>query len=148
MLMGFCLIATIAGVFKVIVLNSYDALSENAVADMMTVYLWHVLSSPDCVRASELTRGVCCRIRIEELILLIAACAPLLKRPIENLLQRLALPGFRPRANGLDSILTLRSSTRKPGHCNGPEGPQTSTDLEANRSGMQGPVVTGTSTSN
>jgi len=56
-LMGFCLIATVAGVFKVIVLNSYDALSENAVADMMTVYLWHVLSSPDCVRASELTRG-------------------------------------------------------------------------------------------
>ena len=54
-LMGLCLIATIAGAFKVLVLKTYDASSENAVADMMTAYLWHVLSSLSFVRTSKLS---------------------------------------------------------------------------------------------
>ncbi|KAK3349725.1 hypothetical protein B0T25DRAFT_519867 [Lasiosphaeria hispida] len=58
-LMGLCLIATIAGIFKVLVLKSYDATSENAIADMMTAYLWHVSPrAPSYIHTSELTRAL------------------------------------------------------------------------------------------
>ncbi|KAK5651370.1 hypothetical protein OQA88_12527 [Cercophora sp. LCS_1] len=88
-LMGLCLVATLAGMFKVLALKSYDPTSENVVRDMMSAYMW---------------------IRIEELVLIIAACAPLLKRPIESLLQHgLPVPWFRSREKTLESIETLPS---------------------------------------
>jgi len=43
MLMGLCLVATLAGMFKVLVLRSYDPTSENVVGDMMPAYMWYVL---------------------------------------------------------------------------------------------------------
>ncbi|GAB1319829.1 hypothetical protein MFIFM68171_10039 [Madurella fahalii] len=71
-LMGLGLLAAFAGVFKVLVLRSFNPMSENVVGDMMPAYMW---------------------IRIEEILLIIAACAPFLKSPVESLLHRhLGLP--------------------------------------------------------
>ncbi|KAK0726111.1 hypothetical protein B0H67DRAFT_642430 [Lasiosphaeris hirsuta] len=61
-LIGLGLLAVLARMFKIVTLKSFDITSENTVGDMMPAFIWT---------------------RIEEIDHIIAACAPLLKLPIE-----------------------------------------------------------------
>ncbi|KAK3358817.1 hypothetical protein B0T25DRAFT_493950 [Lasiosphaeria hispida] len=88
-LMGLGLLAVGAGVVKIFTMKTYNNNSDNVVGDMMPLYLWT---------------------RIEEIVLIIAACAPLLKSPIEGLLhRRLGLPRFSPTVRGLNTVDVLPS---------------------------------------
>ena len=66
-LLGLGLLGVVTGAIRVVTLSSFHLGSENVVADMMPVYLWS---------------------RIEEIVIISAACAPLLKGPIEGILHR------------------------------------------------------------
>lgn len=111
-LMGFGLFAMAAGVFKIITVKLFDPSSPNVVGDMMPSYLWYVsLCRPSPGKSLRLT-GDPNRTRIEEILLIIAACAPLLKSPIENLLHRgFGIPRFVPRTRALSSVQTPRLSS-------------------------------------
>lgn len=71
----------------------------------------------------ELTR-IPSRVRLEEILLIIGACAPALKRPIESLLHRFGLPQFGPVERELNSVHTVPETTNKPERCiyDGPQG--------------------------
>ncbi|KAK0652537.1 hypothetical protein B0T16DRAFT_406357 [Cercophora newfieldiana] len=87
LLMGLGLLAMAAGVPKILTMKLFDVTSDNVVGDMMPCYLWS---------------------RIEEIMLIIAACAPLMKVPLEGLLnKRFGLPRFRPNERKLNTISTL-----------------------------------------
>ncbi|KAK5660023.1 hypothetical protein OQA88_13491 [Cercophora sp. LCS_1] len=89
-LIGTGTLALAAGVFKILTMQSFDIESDNIVGDMMPAFLW---------------------VRIEEVCLIIAACAPLLKPPLESMLSRgLGLPRFRPKPRGLNSVHTVPQS--------------------------------------
>ena len=89
-LIGTGMLAMAAGVFKALTMQSFNLESDNIAGDMMPCYLW---------------------IRIEEICLIIGACAPLLKPPIESLLaRRFGLPRFEPQAREFNSALTVPHS--------------------------------------
>ncbi|KAK0619032.1 hypothetical protein B0T14DRAFT_565930 [Immersiella caudata] len=94
LLMGLGLVAVAAGVPKITTMQLYDTRSDNVVGDMMPCYLWT---------------------RIEEILLIIAACAPLLKVPLENMLSRkFGLPRFSPGVGRkLNSVYTIRPNSEK-----------------------------------
>jgi len=68
---------------KIYLLAIYDVKSPDALRDSVPEYLW-------C--------------RMEEIVVIIAACAPLLKTPIERLLHRLGVPTFRHIQRDLNVI--------------------------------------------
>lgn len=81
-LLGLGLLGVVAGAIRVATLSSFHLGSGNVVADMMPVYLWS---------------------RIEEIVIISAACAPLLKGPIEGMLYRRfgwSLTSTPPRGHG------------------------------------------------
>ncbi|KAK0724412.1 hypothetical protein B0H67DRAFT_567873 [Lasiosphaeris hirsuta] len=84
-LLGLGLLGVIAGAVKIVTLKYFKIGSENVVADMMPVYLWS---------------------RIEEIVIIAAACVPLLKAPIENLLYLWFGIRFYPTVRDLDTTHT------------------------------------------
>ncbi len=60
-------------------------------------------SAPDALR-HEVPEYLWCR--LEEIIILLAACAPLLKTPAEQLLRRLGLPTFRTPPRELNVVVS------------------------------------------
>ncbi|KAK0710821.1 hypothetical protein B0H67DRAFT_265765 [Lasiosphaeris hirsuta] len=96
-LLSLGLLAVGTGVVKILTMKTYDNNSDNVMGDMMPLYLWT---------------------RIEETVLIIAACAPLLKSPIEGMLhRRLGLPGFSPMVrylNTVDALPSISSSGKQP----------------------------------
>jgi len=87
-LLGLGLFGVVANVVKIVTLQTFQIGSANVVADMMPVYLWS---------------------RIEEILIIIAACAPLLKAPVERLLGRWFGLQFYPVARDLSSAYSLPS---------------------------------------
>lgn len=87
-LLGLGLIGVGANAVKIVTLQTFQIGSTNVVADMMPVYLWS---------------------RVEEIVIIIAACAPLLKAPIERLLDRRFGLRFYPPVRSLDSVQSLPS---------------------------------------
>ncbi|KAK3386493.1 hypothetical protein B0H63DRAFT_430290 [Podospora didyma] len=93
-LLGLGLVAAVGGILKVIILKSWDPASVDANRQIMNAFVW---------------------IRIEELLLIIGACAPTLKAPIEGLLRRrFSLPRFGPRPLPLNTVSTMPDPSRKP----------------------------------
>ncbi|KAK0716822.1 hypothetical protein B0T26DRAFT_707348 [Lasiosphaeria miniovina] len=93
-LLGLGLLAGIGGVQKLVILKSWDPFSPNANRDIMNAFIW---------------------IRVEEITLIIGACAPPLKSFIERLLhRRFGFPQFDPAERGLDEVYTMPDSSSKP----------------------------------
>ena len=82
-LMAMGLFATGAGVMKIIYAYTYDRTSHDALRDMMPAFLW-------C--------------RIEEVVLIVACSAPLLKAPVGSMLGRMGFPRFREQTRDLNSF--------------------------------------------
>ena len=82
-LMASALFASACGCAKIYYLATFDIKSPDTWRDMVPQYLW-------C--------------RMEEIVIVIAACAPLLKLPIEHFLRRLGLPMFQKKPNSLNVI--------------------------------------------
>ena len=82
-LMAMGLFATGAGVRKIICAYTYDRNSHDALREMMPEFLW-------C--------------RVEEVVLVVACSAPLLKAPVGNMLQKLGFPNFRDQTRDLQSF--------------------------------------------
>ena len=82
-LMASGLFASAVGIIKIYYLATFDVKSPDTWRDMIPQFLW-------C--------------RVEEIILIIAACAPLLKPTIERLLYRLGLPAFQNTPRQLNCI--------------------------------------------
>jgi len=85
-LLGLGLLGVVANAVKIVTLQTFKIGSANVVADMMPVYLWS---------------------RIEEIVIIIAACAPLLKAPIEGMLDRRFGLRFYPTVRGLGTVHSL-----------------------------------------
>ncbi|RSL45276.1 hypothetical protein CEP53_010846 [Fusarium sp. AF-6] len=81
-LMGLTLFATIATVLKVVYMKTFDIDSPDAFRATMSLFLW-------C--------------RMEECLILAAASAPLLKAPVERVLDRLGFPTFQNSVRPLNS---------------------------------------------
>lgn len=88
-LMGLGLFATTSGILKLVHLTAYDSASPDTFREMITIYLW-------C--------------RIEECVLITASSAPLLKAPIEQILDRCGFPIFRNAPKELDWFHSERTS--------------------------------------
>jgi hypothetical protein len=82
-LMASCLLATACGGPKIYYIVVYDFRSNDFFWQLAPELLW-------C--------------RLEETIIIIAACAPLLKGPVERLLGRFGLPTFGPTVRDLNMI--------------------------------------------
>ena len=82
-LMASCLLATACGGPKIYYMVIYDFRSNDFFWQLAPELLW-------C--------------RIEEIIIIIAACAPLLKGPVERLLGRFGLPTFGPTVRDINRI--------------------------------------------
>ncbi|RYP44821.1 hypothetical protein DL768_008753 [Monosporascus sp. mg162] len=93
-LMAMCLFATAAGIPKIIYSEKFDRTSPDVFREMMPVFLW-------C--------------RLEEVILVVASSAPLLKASIEGVLVKLGMPKFQFRMRTLQSISlgSIRLSARR-----------------------------------
>ncbi|KAK0726921.1 hypothetical protein B0T26DRAFT_108689 [Lasiosphaeria miniovina] len=89
-LLALGLLAVGAGIFKIKVLKGYDITAEDNAIDQIPGYMWA---------------------RLEEILIIIGACAPLLKSPIEGFLHRkFGLPLFRPVVRDLNSVHSLPST--------------------------------------
>jgi hypothetical protein len=86
-LMALGLFAAAAGIFKIYYTTTFDITSPDTYREMIPMFMWN---------------------RIEEIVVVIAACAPLLKSPIELCLHRLGLPTFQYRPRSLAIITTSR----------------------------------------
>jgi len=86
-LMGSCLVATGCGIAKIYFMVIYDFKTLDGMWAMIPEFFW-------C--------------RMEEAIIIIAACAPLLKSPIERLMKRFDLPTFKVRERELATIRTIQ----------------------------------------
>jgi hypothetical protein len=86
-LMALSLFATGAGVLKIIYSKTFDRTSPDVFRAMMPVFLW-------C--------------RMEEVLLVVASSAPLLKSPIIYALHRLGLPKFQQKTMVLNSFHSSR----------------------------------------
>lgn len=82
-LMALGLVATIAVIMRLIEMHTLDYASPERFRNLMPVYFW---------------------LRMEEVILIIASSAPMLKSPIEHVLHRFGLPVFQPRIRELTSF--------------------------------------------
>lgn len=82
-LMASCLLATACGAPKIYYMVVYDFRSSDFFWQLAPELLW-------C--------------RLEETIIIIAACAPLLKGPVERLLGRFGLPTFGPTVRDINRI--------------------------------------------
>ena len=89
LLMALGLFATAAGVLKIIHARTYDMTSPDGFREMMPIFLW-------C--------------RMEEVILIVACSAPLLKAPVGQVLKRLGVPIFEQKTPRLNFIHSLRLS--------------------------------------
>ena len=86
LLLGLVFVGVGAGIARILTLKSFNLESENLVGDMMPLYMWT---------------------RIEEIVIIIAACAPLLKVPIERVLhQWFGFPWFNPTTRDLRTVHT------------------------------------------
>ncbi|KAK3377634.1 hypothetical protein B0H63DRAFT_417196 [Podospora didyma] len=83
-LMGLGLFALGSCIIKIFLVQKYNVTSEDNIVDMMPVFLWT---------------------RVEEIIIIIGACAPLLKSTIEGMLhRRFGVPRFLPTVRELNSV--------------------------------------------
>jgi hypothetical protein len=82
-LMAMGLFATGAGVMKIIYAYTYDRTSEDALRGMMPEFLW-------C--------------RVEEVVLIVASSAPLLKSPVGHALKKMGFPSFQEKTRDLNSF--------------------------------------------
>ena len=82
-LMASALFASACGCVKIYYLATFDIRSPDTWRDMVPQYMW-------C--------------RMEEIVIVIAACAPLLKVPVENLLRQLGFPTFQNKPNQLNAL--------------------------------------------
>ncbi|KAK0610832.1 hypothetical protein B0T14DRAFT_570765 [Immersiella caudata] len=104
-LLGLGLVAAVGGVMKLVILKNWDPTSVNANREIMDASMW---------------------IRIEETLLIIGACAPTLKAPVEKLIERrFGLPQF-----DMNTVSTLPESTLRPGPARWNGGWQESTSDE------------------
>jgi hypothetical protein len=94
-LMTMGLFATGAGVLKIIYSKTYDRSSPDVFRAMMPVFLW-------C--------------RMEEVLLIVASSAPLLKAPVEQALHRLGLPKFQNKSRELNSFHSFRAAAARHWH--------------------------------
>jgi len=90
-LMTLSVFALAAGAFKLYYISRLDYASPEILREAVTMYMW---------------------IRVEEAAIIIAACAPLLKVPVENALHRLGIPRFTHPLRDLDRIDTTDASSR------------------------------------
>ncbi|KAK4447386.1 hypothetical protein QBC34DRAFT_496246 [Podospora aff. communis PSN243] len=112
-LLGLGLVAAVGGVMKLVILKSWDPTSVHANRDIMDAFMW---------------------IRIEEILLIIGACAPTLKAPIESLLnRRFGLPRFILQSGPveLDTAKTMPESAARPRPAQWTGGWQESTSGES-----------------
>jgi len=86
-LMTLSVFALAAGAFKIYYINLLDFGSPEILREAVTMYTW---------------------IRVEEAAIIVAACAPLLKVPIENALHRLGLPRF---SNPIPTLIAVQTSS-------------------------------------
>jgi hypothetical protein len=82
-LMASCLLATGCGIPKLYYMVTYDFRSADGLWNLVPEFFW-------C--------------RMEEAAIIIAACAPLLKGPVERLLRHFGLPTFVAPARGLNPV--------------------------------------------
>jgi hypothetical protein len=108
-LMTMGLFATGAGVLKILYSKTFDKTSPDVFREMMPVFLW-------C--------------RMEEVLLMVAASAPLLKSPIVHALHRLGLATFRNKTRELNSFHSFHHSAT----CHG----YNLSNLEGRPAGSQG----------
>lgn len=88
-LMALGLVATTAVVMRVVIMHTFDYTSPEKYRDLIPMYFW---------------------IRMEEVILIIASSAPLLKSPIEHALHRFGVPTFQHRTWELNSFHSVHMS--------------------------------------
>lgn len=93
-LMASCLSATACGIPKVYYMTTYDFATNDGLWDLIDELFW-------C--------------RLEEAIIIIAACTPLLKGPIERLLHRLGLPTFSVPVRELNRISSIVLDSKSEG---------------------------------
>lgn len=86
-LMALSLSATGAGVLKIIYSKTFDRTSPDVFREMMPVFLW---------------------VRMEEVLLVVASSAPLIKSPVIHILHRLGLPRFQHTIGQLNSFHSSR----------------------------------------
>jgi hypothetical protein len=82
-LMAMGLFATGAGVMKIIYAYTYDRTLDDALREMMPEFLW-------C--------------RVEEVVLIVASSAPLLKSPVGHALKKMGFPSFQEKTRDLSSF--------------------------------------------
>lgn len=109
-----CLVATGCGVAKLYYMVTFDFTSKDGVYLMISEFFW-------C--------------RMEESIIIIAACAPLLKGPIERAMYRFGMPTFRAPTRELNMIDAGTEDSQKDGD-SGMER-RTQSDLEASSMAKQ-----------
>lgn len=88
-LMGLSLFATVAAALKVVYMKTFDMDSPDTFRATMPLFLW-------C--------------RMEECLIVAAASAPLLKAPVERILDRLGFPTFQNSVRNLDSWDLIQTS--------------------------------------
>ena len=88
-LMASALFASAACGVRIYYLATFDIKSPDAWRDMVPQYTW-------C--------------RVEEIVIIIAACAPFLKSPLERLLQRMGFATFQNTPDRLDAVQSDHSS--------------------------------------
>jgi len=150
-LLGLGLVAAVGGVLKLVILKTWLPTSVHANRTLMDAFMWYVnpLTSPSRYASffllfprvwreswlMELTPREN-RIRMEEILLIIGACAPTLKAPIEGFIRsRFGLPrfGLQSRASRmeLDTVNTLPESSAGQGPSPWTGGWQASTSGES-----------------
>jgi hypothetical protein len=123
-LMALGLLATGAAVLKLYYLRAYNLTVNDSLRIMVVLFIW-------C--------------RIEEFVLIASACAPFLKSPVEQILNRFGVPMFKNKTRELNSLHSTNSNSNRrhwygskkdgaPGRAEGSDG-------EANLSGVVGEQV-------
>ncbi|KAK3348932.1 hypothetical protein B0T25DRAFT_546830 [Lasiosphaeria hispida] len=92
-LLASCLLASLLGVAKIYFTVTFDFASTDGYYLMVDKFLWS---------------------RLEEAMIMIAACAPLIRVPIERALKRLGFSGFKAPARELN-VVSLGSSAKDGG---------------------------------
>jgi hypothetical protein len=93
-LMASCLVSTACGIPRIYYLATYDFGGSDPLWSLIPQFFW-------C--------------KIEEGIIIIAACVPLLKGPIERVLERLGMPTFRLPLRDLNRISSVALGSKEEG---------------------------------
>lgn len=101
LLLASCLIASAIGIAKLYCMATYDFSSTDGLYLMVDMFLWS---------------------RAEESAIVIAACAPLLKVPMERVLKRFDLRWFDTPEPQLNELVTLSDFGGNPGTHGGKSG--------------------------